>query len=154
MTILPTPIDFSQTVYAEAETYADVDFWNLKDWKHLDAAGSPTDLAFSEVVVDRVPVKVLYTIHWQELPRAAIVTTSYDDGSHTGKRKEETNTYDIVKFQGRDVILVRNAYYDLVSVGQSGSILLLHVVAFTLCCHLASFSCSSVCRLKCSLKNG
>jgi hypothetical protein len=41
MTKLDTPIDFSQTVYAEAETYADVDFWNLKDWKHLDAAGKP-----------------------------------------------------------------------------------------------------------------
>jgi hypothetical protein len=40
MARLPTPIDFSQTVYAEAETYADVDFWNLKDWKHLDAAVS------------------------------------------------------------------------------------------------------------------
>jgi hypothetical protein len=66
MTKLDTPIDFSQTVYAEAETYADVDFWNLKDWKHLDAAGNPTDLAFSEVVVHRVPVKVIYAIHWQK----------------------------------------------------------------------------------------
>ena len=45
MTRLDTPIDFSQTVYAEAETYADVDFWNLKDWKHLDAAGKPYGLS-------------------------------------------------------------------------------------------------------------
>jgi hypothetical protein len=60
---------------SKLETSADVDFWNVKDWKHLDAAGNPTDEAFSEVVVDRVPVKVLYTIHWQEVPLAAIVTT-------------------------------------------------------------------------------
>jgi hypothetical protein len=45
MSKLDTPIDFSQTVYAEAETYADVDFWNLKDWKHLDAAGKPYGLS-------------------------------------------------------------------------------------------------------------
>ena len=85
MTILPTPVDISQTLYAEAETYADVDFWNVLDREHLDAAGNPTQSAFSEVVVSRVPAKVLYTIHWQEVPRAAIVTWNYDDGS--GKRK-------------------------------------------------------------------
>ena len=65
MSKLAKPIDFSQTVYAEAETYADVDFWNVQDWKHLDAHGNPADEAYSLVTVDRVPVKVLYTINWQ-----------------------------------------------------------------------------------------
>jgi hypothetical protein len=106
MSKLAKPIDFSQTVYAEAETYADVDFWNVQDWKHLDAHGNPADEAYSLVTVDRVPVKVLYTINWQREPRAAIVTTSYDDGSHTGKRGETTNTYVIAKFEDRNVILV------------------------------------------------
>jgi hypothetical protein len=46
MTVLPTPIDFSQTVFAEAETYANVAFWHLS----FDAAGKPTNDAFSEVV--------------------------------------------------------------------------------------------------------
>ena len=121
MTILPTPIDFSKTVYAEAETYSDVDFWNLKDWKHLDAAGNPTDSAFSQVVVDLLP-KVLYTIRWQESPRAGIVTMSYDDGSHTGNRKEETNSYEIAKLEDRNVILVRNGWYGIDVLTFNGTI--------------------------------
>src|SRR5215467_2735917 len=120
MTILPTPIDFSQTVYAEAETYADVDFWNVLDREHLDAAGNPTQSAFSQVVVSRVPAKVLYTIHWQEAPRAAIVRTNYDDGS--GKRKEETYTYDIAKFAGSNVILVHNGWYGIDVLTFNGTI--------------------------------
>jgi len=122
MTKLPKPIDFSQTVYAEAETFADVDFWNVQDWKHLDAAGNPTDVAYSLITVDRVPVKVLYTIHWQQEPRAAIVIVSYDDGSHTGKRAETTNTYLIAKFEDRNVILVHSDDYGIDVLTFNGTI--------------------------------
>jgi hypothetical protein len=122
MSKLSKPIDFSQTVYAEAETYADVDFWNMQDWKHLDANGNPADEAYSLVTVDRVPVKVLYTINWQREQNIATVTISYDDGSHTGKRAETTNTYIIAKFDSKDVILVHTDFYGIDVLTFNGTI--------------------------------
>ena len=58
----------------------------------------------------------------RKVPHAAIVTTSYDDGSHTGKRQEETNTYNIVKFEGKDVILVHNGLYRIDVLTFNGTI--------------------------------
>jgi hypothetical protein len=58
----------------------------------------------------------------RKVPRAAIVTASYDDGSLNGKRREETNTYDIVKFEGKDVILVHNGLYGIDVLTFNGAI--------------------------------